>query len=193
MTRTPLNFSVSSHTPMPMPVLFSYSFSAAPVASPAPSVPAKPKLHAYDYGEFLLALSSDWTQIPTAERNTLNFNAPALSANIVVSLDFYDIPETKAQAVAEQNLAARLEAIEHVAPGRVQLLHRNIKPHSGGRGLELSLAAEIPGQHVYVYLGYVTSRKILNFTFVCRPGKSGRRAAAALFNEIVPNFRPQLP
>jgi len=165
-----------------MAVLFSYSFSAA--------APAKPELHRYDYSEFVLALSSAWQQIPVAERNTLNFNAAGLGANIVVSADFYEIPEAKAAAVAEMNLAARLDAIEQVAPGRVRLLQKNIKPHSGGVGLELSLAAEVPDGHVYIYLGYVTARKILNFTLVCRPG---RRAAAALFNSIVPNFRPRLP
>lgn len=165
-----------------MAVLFSYSFSAA--------APVKPELYRYDYSEFVLALSSAWRQIPTAARNTLNFNAAGLGANIIVSADFYEIPEAQAAAVADMNLSARLDAIEQLAPGRVRLLHRNIKPHSGGVGLELSLAAEVPEGHVYVYVGYVTSRKILNFTLVCPPG---RQAAAALFNSIVPNFRPRLP
>jgi hypothetical protein len=72
----------------------------------------------------------------------------------------------------------------------VQVLQKSIKPHSGGIGLELSFAAEVPNEHVNIYLGYVTSRKILNFTLVCQPGKE---AAAALFNQLVPNFRPRLP
>ncbi len=77
-----------------------------------------------------------------------------------------------------------------MTPGRLQVAQRSIKPHSGGIGLEMSLAAEVPAEHVYIYLGYVTSRKILNFTLVCKPGKE---AAAALFNEIVQDFRPRLP
>jgi hypothetical protein len=170
-----------------MPVLFSYSFSAAPAPSLAPE---KPMLHSYDYSEFRLALSPDWQQLSGAERNTLHFNSAELGASITVSLDFLEIAQAKAAAMAEKSLSARLELLEHMAPGRVRLLQRNIKPHSGGGGLELSLAAEVPGEQVCIYLGYVTSRKILNFSLVCRPG---RQAAAALFNEIVLNFRPRLP
>ncbi|MET0349869.1 MAG: hypothetical protein ABW067_08785, partial [Rhizobacter sp.] len=74
-------------------------------------------------------------------------------------------------------------------PG-VEVFQRTIRPHSSGDGLELSLAVNVPGECVYLFLGYVTSRKILNFGLVCRPGPE---AAAALFNELVPNFRPLLP
>ena len=161
--------------------LFSYSFSLSP-----PKVP----LHEYAYSEFVLSLAADWKQIPNAEENTINFHSEAQSAGITVSADFYEIPEAKAQALAEKCLSSRLEALEKLTPGRVQTLQRTIKPHSGGVGLELSFVAEVPGEHVYIYLGYVTSRKILNFTLVCKPGKE---AAAALFNELVRNVRPRLP
>ena len=170
-----------------MSVFFSYSFSARPTAQAAP---AKPEPHRYEHSEFLLVLSSDWKQVPTAARDRLKFSATGLGANIAVSVDSREIPDAKTAAIAQENLSLQLQAIEQLAPGRVQLLHRNIKPHSGGVGLELSLAAEVPGEHVHVYLGYVTSRKVLNFMLVCRPG---RQAAAALFNDIVPNFRPRLP
>ena len=167
-----------------MTKLFSYSFSLTP------PVPPKPKLHEYAYNEFLLALPLNWKQIPTTTDATLNFHSSELGAGITISADFYDIPESKAAALADQCLSSRLNAIEQLTPGRVQVLQRSVKPHSGGIGLELSFAAEVPGEHVYLYLGYVTSRKILNFTLVCKPGKE---AAAALFNEIVVNFRPRLP
>lgn len=163
---------------------FSFSFSLTPPAPP------KPKLHAYEYSEFLLALSAQWTQVPTAQDNTVNFQSAELGAGITVSADFYEIPDAKALALAERNLSSRLEALEQVTPSRVVVLQRSIKPHSGGIGLELSFAAEVPGEHVYIYLGYVTPRKILNFTLVCKPGKE---AAAALFNQLAPNFRPSLP
>ena len=57
-------------------------------------------------------------------------------------------------------------------------------------GLEMSFASEVEGEHVHLYLGYVTSRKLLNFSMVCQPGK---HAAAELFNATVPGFRPRLP
>ena len=164
--------------------LFSYSFSLTPPALP------KPMLVEYEYSEFLLALPSHWKQVPTVEDNTLSFYSAELGAGITISADIYEIPEGKAQALAEKNISSRLEALDRLTPGRVQTLQRSIKPHSGGIGLELSFAAEVLGEHVYIYLGYVTSRKILNFTLVCKPGKE---AAAALFNETVPNFQPRLP
>lgn len=167
-----------------MTKLFSYSFALTPPAPP------KPKLHDYDYSEFLLRLPLHWKQLPIAEDNTLNFHSDEVGAGITISADFYDIPTSKAQLLAEKSLSSRLDGLEQLAPGRVQVLQRSIKPHSEGVGLELSFAAEVPGEHVYIYLGYVTSRKILNFTLVCQPGKE---AAAALFNEMVPNFRPRLP
>lgn len=167
-----------------MSKLFSYSFSLTPPAPP------KPELHQYEYSEFLLALPSHWKQVPTSEENTLNFQSVEIGAGITISADFYEIPESKAHALAEKNLSSRLDALDRLTPGRVQILQRSIKHHSGGIGLELSFAAEVLNEHFYIYLGYVTSRKILNFTLVCTPGKE---AAAALFNGIVPNFRPRLP
>ena len=160
--------------------LFSYSFSLTP---------PKPKLHEYAYTEFKLSLPLHWKQIPTAEDNMLNFHSDEVGAGITISADFYEIPGDKQQSFAEQNVSSRLEALERATPGAKTFL-RTIKPHSGGVGLEMTLAVEMPGEYVYIYLGYVTSRKILNFTLVCKPD---RDAAANLFNEIIPNFRPLLP
>lgn len=160
--------------------IFSYSFSLTP---------PKPKLHEYAYGEFELSLPLHWKQIPNSEQYTVNFHSDELNAGITISADFYAIPEDKALLLAEKNVASRIEALEKTS-AKLEVFHKTIKPHSGGVGLEMSLAAEVPGEYVYIYLGYVTSRKILNFTLVCKPN---RQAASELFNEIVPNFRPLLP
>jgi hypothetical protein len=69
------------------------------------------------------------------------------------------------------------------------VLQRNIQTHSGGCGLELSFAAEVPHEYIYIYLGYITSRKILNFSMLCKPD---RRSAAHLFNKTVSRYRPRL-
>jgi hypothetical protein len=92
--------------------------------------------------------------------------------------------------VAEKCLASRAEALEKAGPGRVALIQRSIKPHSGGVGLEMSLVAEIPGECVYLYLGYVTSRKVFNFTLVTPPNQV---AAFGLYNKTMGNIRVQLP
>jgi hypothetical protein len=56
--------NVRAHRNRLMSKLFSYSFSLTPPAPP------KPKLHEYEYSEFLLALPPHWKQVPTAEDNT---------------------------------------------------------------------------------------------------------------------------
>lgn len=137
----------------------------------------------------MLSLPLHWKQIPNAEDNMINFHSKELGAGITISADFHAIPEDKAQLFAEKSIASRLDALERATPG-TEVFLRTTKPHSAGVGLEMSLAVEAPGKYIYIYLGYVTSRKILNFTLV---SESGRDAAAALFNEIVPNFRPLLP
>lgn len=175
-----------------MPKLFSYAFSLTPPVPPASPAPpsAESDLHEYAYSEFVLALPSTWRQVPTAEDGTLSFHAKALEAGLTISMDFFAIPAKQAQALAEQNLAGRLEYLNELAPGRVQVLQRHIEPHSGGAGLELLLVAEVPGEHAYLYLGYITARKVLNLTLVCKPDMA---AAAALFDDIVTHFQPRLP
>lgn len=168
-----------------MTKILSYSFSLTPPAPPAPAE----QLHEYSYSEFLIDLPAHWKQIPSAVDNTITFRSDAHGAAIIISADFYEIPEAKAQAVAEQCLGSRLEALEQATPGRVGVLRRSIKPHSGGVGLELALVAETPEQ-VHIYLGHVTSRKILNFALTGRPGT---QAAAELFNKAITNYRPKFP
>lgn len=164
--------------------LLKYSFSLTP---PAPPAPAR---HTYAYSEFQLELAHAWRQMPTAEDNALNFVSDADGAAIVISADFYDIPGDKALGVAEVAVESRLQAVRQSGDGPVNVLHRAIKPHSSGAGLEMSFAAETEGGHVHLFLGYVTARKVLNFTMICPPG---HEKAVALFNATVPGFRPRLP
>lgn len=163
--------------------LFKYSF---PLAPPPAQPPAK---RSHDYAEFQLDLEARWQQVPTDEGGALHFQSDADGAAIIISVDFFDIPDDKAQGIAEQCLGSRLAAIQAASAKPVQVLSQAIKPHISG-GLEMSFASEVDGEHVHLYLGYVTSRKILNFSMVCQPG---RHEAVALFNATVPGFRPRLP
>jgi hypothetical protein len=169
-----------------MTKILSYSFSLTPPPKPR----QEEQLHEYSYSEFRLALGSEWRLVPTATEDSISFHSESAGAGITVSADLYDIPDAKAQAMAAKNIASRIEGLEAMNPGQVNVLRQSIEPHSGGVGLELTLAAELPGKYVYLFLGYVTSRKVLNFTMVCRPD---RPAAAALFNKTIENFRPKLP
>jgi hypothetical protein len=165
--------------------ILNYSFSLTPPPAPRPMA-----RHEYDTSEFMLDLESRWRQIPTPDDNTLNFQSDSDGAALIISADFFDIPSDQAQAIAEKCLDSRIAAIGSASEGPVQLLHQAVKPHAGGAGLEMSFAAHAEGEAVHLYLGYVTSRKILNFSMVCPPGK---QEAVALFNATVPGFRPRLP
>jgi len=169
-----------------MTKLFSYSFS---VTSP-PAPKQVEHLHEYSYSEFQLALTTDWRLVPTAADGSISFHSERAGAAITVSADFYDVPESETLALGEKNIASRFSALDTQNPGKVVVLRQDIKPHSSGAGLELTFAAELPGEYVYLFLGYVTSRKVLNFTMVCKPD---RHAAATLFNKTVGGFRPKLP
>ncbi|MDN4057362.1 hypothetical protein QPK31_03880 [Massilia sp. YIM B02769] len=167
----------------------SYSFKLPTAAQPVAPRPAEQSFE-YAYNEFYLQLPADWRQIPTPQENTFHYYSEALKAAIIVSIDFYSIPDEKLAMVGERCLGSRQEAIEQLAPGQVALLHRSIKPHSGGSGLELHMGAEVPGKNIHLYLGYVTSRKIFNLTIVCEPD---RPAAEALFNAVLANLGVKLP
>jgi hypothetical protein len=160
---------------------FSYAYS---------HTPPKPALHEHAYNEFVISLPAHWQEFPNAEDGTTTFHSDEAGAGITISADFYAIPESKAQEIAEQCISTRLDALDSVTPGQLELVQRSIKPLSTGNALELSFIAEAPGEHVYIYLGYLTSRKILNFTLVCKPGRS---VAASLFNEVMESFRPRIP
>lgn len=154
---------------------FNYSFS---LTSPTPPVE---KLHPYDYNEFSLSLPGDWRQLPSAEEGTFNWYSEKAQAGITVSADFYEVPEEKWGALGEVNLESRHRALESSAVGAVSVISRSIRPYSGGGGLELSYAAET-SETTYLYLGYVTSRKVFNFTLT---SAAGRAAAIALYNETM--------
>lgn len=162
--------------------VFKYSF---PVAPPAP-----PATRSQAYSEFMLELATQWQPRPHEEANTLIFQSDEDGAALIISVDFFDIPDEHAQGVAEQCIASRLGALQAASDQPLQVLHQAIQPHSGGTGLEMSFAAELGDEHVHLYLGYVSARKVLNFSMVCQPG---RQAAVALFNATVPGFRPRLP
>lgn len=164
--------------------LLNYSFSLTP---PAPPAAAR---RAFSDSEFQLELAAAWRPIPTQEENTLTFRWDADGTALIISADFHEIPADQAQAVAEQCVGSRIEAHRAASRAPLTVLHRAIQPHSSGAGLEMAYAAESAGEHVHLYLGYVTSRKLLNFSMVC---PLARPAAVALFNATVPGFRPRLP
>ena len=166
----------------------SYSFKLGQPPQP-PARPAE-KIVEYSYNEFLLNLPDHWRQVRAPENNTLCWASEAANAAITVSFDFYAVPDEKAMDVAQFCVQQRRQALEKAAPGQVPPLRESVKPYSGGGALELAYAAQIPGS-TYMYLGYVSARKIFNFTLTSGADKL---AAAELFNRIVGGWlRVKLP
>jgi hypothetical protein len=162
-----------------------YKFSLTP---PAPAQP--PKLVEYSFNEFWIDLAEHWKQYPSSDSNSLNFHSEVEGASIIVSVQYFAVPDDKAHDIAENNLNTRIQVHEEQFPGRVEVVHRSLKPHSTGVGLEMSYAVDVPGKHVFIYLGYVTSRKIMNLLMVCKPD---RHEAARLFNNTMRKFSAKLP
>ena len=166
---------------------YKFPFSVTPTGQAAQPVQ---KWVEHAYNEFAIDLPAHWELVPNPEENTFTYNSKTEDASIIISADFYAIPSSLEQATAEKCIHSRLSFIEQQNPGRVEVIHRSIRPHSGGVGLELSYAAEIFDDHMFMYLGYVTSRKILNFNMICKPE---RAKALALFNATIKSFRAKLP
>lgn len=166
----------------------SYSINLTPPVTA--HTQAAEKLVEYSYNEFFLDLPEHWRQHPMAEDNSFNWHSSVENASVTISADFYAVPDDKALKLAEVCLNGRNDAMEALAPGKVTILQRSVKPYSGGEGLELAYAAQIP-DHTYLYLGYVTARKVFNFGLTCGPDKF---AAADLYNKFMQRrLRVKLP
>jgi hypothetical protein len=165
-----------------------YTFSVNPPNPPKEVRLARVVQHTYN--EFMLDLPDHWKSYPGPDSNTLNFHSEKEGAAIILSVQFFEIPAEKAAEFADVNVNSRIAAHEQQSPGRVEVLRRSVKPHSGGVGLEMSYAAEVSDENVFLYVGYVTRRKVLNLLMVCNPG---REEAARLFNTAMNCFRPKLP
>lgn len=99
----------------------------------------------------------------------------------MVSVDFYEAPASKWAATAEVSLNSRQKALAEVCDSSLTVIGRSAKPYSGGGGLELSYAAHTDDT-THIYLGYVTSRKVFNFSLT---GGASRGALIQLYNRIV--------
>ena len=165
-----------------------YAFKL-PQAAPTTATAAAPRTD-YAYNEFVLSLPSDWAPTATPQENSFNWFSQQAGASITVSVDFYEVSDALAVSLAEKNLLARQEGLERSAPKPVTVIERSIKPHSGGVGQEMIFAAEVQGECFYLYMGYVTPRKIFNFTLV---SQAEQAQAFALFNALMGSLRVNLP
>ena len=150
---------------------------------------AAEKIISHSYNEFVLDLPEHWKGVPANEPDTLSFRSDLEQAVITVSAEFYVIPADKMEAIAAHCADSRLKNL-HEMRGEVNVLSRIIKPVATGEGLEVVFGAEVPGERIFLYVGYVTSHKVFNFTLACLPE---RNAAAALFDKVIPGLQVKMP
>ena len=126
--------------------------------------------------------------IPTDTGNSVTFHSDADAAGLFISVDFYEIPPSKAQATADRLVNSRLAEHARQTPGRVDMFDGASQPHRQGTGHEAHYAVQIDGHDIVQYAVVVLSRRVLNLTLACR--RSDRDAASALFAAIRAHFRP---
>ncbi|WP_019658715.1 hypothetical protein [Variovorax atrisoli] len=148
------------------------------------------QMHRYPYNEFMLELPDHWRQYANPDPAAVAFHSEELGASLIVSVQFLVIAQDKAEAVAANNLDARIAAHEKQYPGRVETLRRTVQMHSAGNSLETSYVAEVQGEAMFLYVGHVTPRKIQSALMVTKPD---RQAASAVFNATMRGYLPKTP
>ena len=143
--------------------------------------------------EFRLTLPDDWQQweSPELEPDTLAFYSGAGDIGITMSMEFYLVPDEKMLELAQAVLDNRAAAHADQFGDRIEYLQDSVHPHSSGAGFEMFYRAQVLPEKSVFYLGYVTSRKILNF-FI-ETSECDREKADAVFAAVLGAFEPRLP
>lgn len=148
------------------------------------------QMHRYPYNEFMLELPEHWRQYANPDPGAVAFHSEQLGASLIVSVQFFEISQDKAEAVAANNLDARIATHEEQFPGRVETLRRSVQQHSAGKSLETSYVAEVEGEALFMYVGHVTPRKIQSALMVTKPD---RQVASSIFNTTMQGYFPKTP
>ncbi|RSZ36892.1 MULTISPECIES: hypothetical protein [unclassified Variovorax] len=144
--------------------------------------------HAHE--EFYIDLPLHWKALGNDDPDTLNFQSEAEDASIILSLRTFETLEESDLDAAERNVNAQIEFYSQTYPGRVETLWRMARPHSGGVGAEMSYAVDADAQRIFLYLGYVTQRKLVNLLVI---GGPDREKSKRLFFDAVSKFRAKSP
>jgi len=165
-----------------------YTFSAPAALFPGAIHSGGIARHSYD--EFSLDLDGHWKVVPSVEAGTFTFRSEREGATIVVKLGLFSIAEDQGSKVAETNMNGQIAAYRQQCPGGVEVLRWMVRPHPNGKGTEMTYAVEVNAERLFLYFGYVSSRKLIGLLLICRPD---REASARLFGQVVDGFRAKCP
>ena len=165
-----------------------YTFSVPPTAPFGEMRPCRATRHSHE--EFFIDLPDHWGATSSSNPSTFNFRSDEEDATLILELGFFTTVEERGHATAETNVNSQIEAYKQQCPGGVEVLRRLIRPHSSGNGTEMTYAVEVNEEHLFLYFGYLTSRKLVGLLLICGPE---REASARLFSEVVGGFRAKSP
>ncbi|WP_124384392.1 hypothetical protein [Ralstonia sp. SET104] len=153
----------------------------------------------WPHPEFRFRSSRDWEQVPGDDPTRLQLYCPETRTTITLSMDPYKVPPEKFEATArfllETRKKAYVDGVRHLLgqDARIELSYTNerVQSHSTGTGWEISYEGMGSGRSFFGFLGYVTSRKIVNL-FVETPLSftPGRRE---MYQEVIGGFEVTLP
>jgi hypothetical protein len=153
----------------------------------------------WPHPEFRFRSLRNWEQRPTNDERRFEFFCPQTETTVKLSVDPYQVPTEKFERIANGVLELRKkshrQALERAAkPGeKIELVYdfESVRPHSTGAGYEVCFEGMQPGKSFFGYLGFVSTRKILNMMVDTRysfaPGCRG------MFREIAGSFAIALP
>lgn len=153
----------------------------------------------WSHPEFRFTSSRDWKHIETIDESQLQLFCPETQTALTLSMESYQVPPEKFEKLARFLLETRkksyIEGVQHLsgASADVQVTYdyEIVRPHSSGDGYEIAYEALDHGRGFLGYLGYVTSRKVVNLFVDTRVSfAAGRRD---MYREVLAGFAITLP
>jgi hypothetical protein len=153
----------------------------------------------WSHSEFQFASSRDWKHIETTDESQLQLFCPETQTAVTLSMEAYQVPPEKFEKLARFLLETRkksyIEGVKHLSGAatdvQVSYDYEIARPHSSGDGYEIAYEALHHGRSFLGYLGYVTSRKVVNLFVDTRVSfAAGRRD---MYREVLAGFAIALP
>lgn len=149
--------------------------------------------------EFRFHSARDWQQVPSDDVSRLQLFCPETHTVLTLSMDNQAVPaaafESTAQRLLESRKKAYVDGVRRLlgptAELDLQYTGERVLPHSSGAAYEVAYEALHAGHSFLGFLGYVTTRKIVNLFVDTRLAYvAGRRG---MYQEVVSSFEVVLP
>lgn len=153
----------------------------------------------WSHAEFEFNSALEWQQAPTQEASRMVLVNQETGTTLTLSMDTFAIPAEKFEEVARQVVKIRQDAhrksVENVLkdgePVQLVFGDERIAPHASGLAWEMSYAGSEAGKKVFMFLGYVTARKIVHLFVDTRlPLAAGE---IDVFQDVLKGFHVTLP